>query len=241
MARHLIKRQSSDLLAWCDQCTVRLCERVRFHPLRPFGALSFHLRDKREEEPKKKKKMVDAVLVSVVALLALRLIGPSSASPLPQLLNHGPLPLSTSSPSPSILAHFSRLALPTSSSSSSSLPSGDALPTGNEQVGRVQLPSPWEPQQFNLPFSVSTLHYCRTTSALDSRRVFQPLLIHFQVTLLVFHPPRLPLSSGSNFAGFSLSLSPTICDGLQRQEDKIVLKKSSSGRKSRLQPCRQNY
>ena len=179
---------------------MRLCERVRFHPLRPFGALSFHLRDKREEEPRKKKKMVDAVLVSVVALLALRLIGPSSASPLPQLLNHGPLPLSTSSPSPSILAHFSRLALPTSSSSSS-LPSGDALPTGNEQVGRVQLPSPWEPQQFNLPFSVSTLHYCRTTSALDSRRVFQPLLIHFQVTLLVFHPPRLPLSSGSNFAG----------------------------------------
>jgi hypothetical protein len=107
-----------------------------------------------------------------VALLALNLIGLSLGSPLPHRLNHsssslGPLvPLSPSSSHP--LSHSSRTdSTPDSSSSpsrggahSEPLPSSTSTTTTTtanaEQVDRVQLlSSPWEPAQFNLPFSVS--------------------------------------------------------------------------------------
>lgn len=106
-----------------------------------------------------------------VALLALNLIGLSLGSPLPHRLNHsssssGPLvPLSPSSSHP--LSHSSRTdSTPDSSSSPSrggahSEPSPPSTSTTTttanaEQVDRVQLlSSPWEPAQFNLPFSVS--------------------------------------------------------------------------------------
>jgi hypothetical protein len=106
-----------------------------------------------------------------VALLALNLIGLSLGSPLPHRLNHsssslGPLiPLSPSSSHP--LSHSSRTDSTPDSSSSPSRGDAHSQPTPSststtmttanaEQVDRVQLlSSPWEPAQFNLPFSVS--------------------------------------------------------------------------------------
>ncbi|XP_046443939.1 OV-16 antigen-like [Daphnia pulex] len=104
-----------------------------------------------------------------VALLALNLIGLSLGSPLPHRLNHsssslGPLvPLSPSSSHP--LSHSSRTDSTPDSSSSPSRGGAHFQPTTStstttttanaEQVDRVQLlSSPWEPAQFNLPFSV---------------------------------------------------------------------------------------
>ena len=105
----------------------------------------------------------------MVAFLALNLIGLSFGSPLPQRLNHSsslvPLIPLTSSSHP--LSHSSW----TDSNSDSDLsPSshqdGHSQPSSTtanaEQVDRVQLlSSPWEPGQFNLPFSVSNCHLFR--------------------------------------------------------------------------------
>ncbi|XP_057378022.1 OV-16 antigen-like [Daphnia carinata] len=92
-------------------------------------------------------RKMDNVTMVIVALVALNLIGSSSTSPLPQRLNHSSLAfiaLSTSSHRPPHSTEQSAHSLPTSE---------PALPA--DQVGRVQhASSPWEPEQFNLPFSV---------------------------------------------------------------------------------------
>ena len=105
----------------------------------------------------------------MVAFLALNLIGLSFGSPLPQRLNHSsslvPLIPLTSSSHP--LSHSSWTDSNTDSDLSSSSHqdghSQSSSTTANaEQVDRVQLlSSPWEPGQFNLPFSVSNSHLFR--------------------------------------------------------------------------------
>lgn len=110
-----------------------------------------------------------AAIPLMVAFLALNLIGLSFGSPLPQRLNHSsslvPLIPLTSSSHP--LSHSSWTDSNSDSDlSSSSHQDGHSQPSSTtanaEQVDRVQLlSSPWEPGQFNLPFSVSNCYLYR--------------------------------------------------------------------------------
>ena len=238
MARHLIKRQSSDLLAWCDQCTVRLCERVRFHPLRPFGALSFHLRDKREEEPKKEEENggrrvgqrrrlagieIDWSLVSVASAATIE-SRPASSLDFISFAFHT-RPFLQAGPTNFFFFFFFTVRWR----------SADRQRTGWPRPASVPLGTPAIQFAFQCKHTPLLPYYQRT-------RLSQSLS-----TFIDSLSSNSPCVSSAPIATLEwiklcrlLSLSPTICDGLQRQEDKIVLKKSSSGPKSRLQPCRQN-